>query len=185
MGKIKPKNGMKIVLGIIIVLVIGISLYAILHSPASHQLSAKVKAATHLVSPDQQPINPLSLYAANSLSCSTSASIMPLTPDYSITEMGCDAAGSSATYLICNGTITQRAVDVSLGCYRPHYQAVPDQLECSGTTNALSNPTNLLLNYTCALPSTASNKVVYSCSGDLANFSSFAINLPLSVACAS
>lgn len=174
---------MKIVLSIIVVLVIGISLYAVLHSPAGRRVSVGAKAANHLVPPDQQPINPLSLYAASSLSCSTSASIMPLTPDYSITEMGCNAPGSSSTYLICNGTITQHAVDISLGCYRPHYQATADQLECSGTTNALSNPTNLSLNYTCALPSTASNKVVYLCSGDLANYSSYAINLPLSVAC--
>ncbi|MCL4357531.1 hypothetical protein M1512_01380 [Patescibacteria group bacterium] len=185
MSKIKPENGIKIVFGIIIVLVIGISLYAIFHSPMSRRLSVNIKATTHLVPPDQQPVNPLSLYAAGSLSCSTSASVMPLTPDYSITEMGCSAPGSSSTYLICNGTITQHAVDVSLGCYRPHYQAAADQLECSGTTDALSSPTNLSLNYTCALPSTASNKVVYSCNGNLANYSSFAINLPLSVACAS
>ncbi len=133
----------------------------------------------------QTTSNPLSLYPKASLSCSTEVSLVQATVDYVVTGMGCSAPSISgnATFLRCNGTIMQHAVDVTLECRRSRHYAAIDQLECLGTTNSATNPTNLTLNYTCALPTLSGNKNLYTCSGAISGYKSLAINLPMTTTC--
>ncbi len=150
-------------------------------STKAHNQNAKHIAKTA----PKQAASPLSLYPKTSLNCSSEVSLVSLSRDYTVTNMGCiaPAIASGVVFIKCNGTIMQRATDVSLNCYRAGYYSLNDLLNCSGTTNAASSPVNLLLNYTCNLPNMAGANVIYSCSGNIINYDTFSINLPLSVSC--
>lgn len=132
-----------------------------------------------------QNINPSSLYPSTPLNCSTNVSLIQLTTDYIVTNMPCNSpkVNANTTFMSCNGSILQSATNVSLDCYRLNYYASSDLLYCSGTTNAASAPSNLLLNYSCSLPYYSGNNSIYTCSGDIAGYSSLAISLPMSVSC--
>ncbi len=116
------------------------------------------------------------------LSCSTNASIIPLTSDFLITAMPCNSTASQQS-LSCNGTILQGASNVSIDCAMMTNND-SNRVVCSGTTNVASGPVNLALNYTCYPTNSLSHTVIYTCSGNLAGFSSGGISLPLSVSCA-
>lgn len=129
-------------------------------------------------------IGPLELYPSAPLSCSNSASLVQATIDYIVTDMNCSKPGQpSNPSVICNGTIMEHAANVSLICYPANHYSVANSMQCRGTTNSSANPTNLTLNYSCFIPSVSINMIIYNCSGYLSNFSSLAINLPISVTC--
>lgn len=119
------------------------------------------------------------------LSCYTSASNMSLSSDYSITGMDCKSSNSPnlGVVLYCNGTLLQHATNVTLNCQIPSSQPNSNGVACSGTTNAASSPVNLALNFSCYANSSLAGNSVYTCSGELANYNTRGINLPLSVNC--
>ena len=120
------------------------------------------------------------------LSCNTNATAVPLTSDYLITDMGCvsSAVPRNGVVLICNGTLMQGASNVSMNC-APSGRTPGAGVVCSGSTNAASAPVNLALNYQCFASSAPTTDGIYVCSGDLANYGSLGISLPLSVSCGS
>lgn len=140
----------------------------------SHQAKASTASQTASTQLPPPPIN-----------CSTSANLIPLTSDYTITGMDCVAAGSSNVVLICNGSILQAGTNVTVDCSTPANTVVGNGAYCSGKANASASPGNLALNYSCYNSNQLSSSSVYSCSGDIAGYSTFGINLPLSVACGS
>jgi hypothetical protein len=182
----------------LVAIAVGIILVGLLVLFAAHPFQSQAqngknhdsKSSSSSVLKKNKPISstsPLSLYPPVRVNCNTNASWVPYTVDYTVTGMGCVAPSLSSgnTFMFCNGSIMQHATDVTFNCYRSGYYSLNDLLACRGSTNADSNPQNLALNYTCLLPDVAgsNNNPVYSCSGDLVNYSSMAINLPLAVSC--
>ncbi len=135
----------------------------------------KTATASNVGTPD--------LYPSAPLICNTNASLVQATIDYIVTDMSCSKPGQQNSLVVCNGTIMEHAANVSLICYPYNHYSASNTMQCRGVTNSSSNPTNLSLNYSCFIPSIAMNKIVYSCSGYISNFSSLAINLPLSINC--
>ncbi len=117
------------------------------------------------------------------LSCSTNSSNIPLSIDYIITAMPCSATGGQQS-LSCNGTILQGASNVSIDCSLAN-NSNKNRVVCSGTTNVASGPTNLALNYNCYPTNSLSHTIIYSCTGNIAGYSSGGISLPLNVSCSS
>ncbi len=173
---------MKTIFGLIVVCTLIITGYYVVRTMSIKTSHAPV--TTHLDSTHTPTnVNPRSLYPAVQISCNNSASAVPLSPDYLITGMDCTSpATGNSLFMICNGTIMQRAANVSLSCFRPA-DPTANRLQCIGSTNAAANPTDLALSYTCSLPNLIGNNLVYSCSGVLSGYSSHAINLPISTSC--
>lgn len=119
------------------------------------------------------------------LSCSTSASLIQLSSDYVISNMGCTQSGGGAAVLVCSGDIVRSATKVEIECSTPRTAtANSNNVTCNGGATTGGSP-NLAVHYQCYPASELSNTSVYSCSGDITNYRSYAINLPLSVNCVS
>jgi hypothetical protein len=180
---------MKIVIAAVVI--IGVLLFVgsrVLQSPhhvTASSVAKTVQQTTTKTTNTESSASPLNLYPKIAINCSTNVSLVQSTVDYVVTGMGCTAPklAANAVFLRCNGTIFQHATNVSFDCHRQGHYASADQLQCSGTTNAAAGPTNLVLSYSCGLPSVAGNSNVYSCNGDISNYSSLAISLPMSVTC--
>lgn len=157
------------------------------HHGISNTSSTSKQNATTKVATTQQSNNPLSLYPKTSINCNTNASWVESTVDYIVIGMHCMAPSvTTSRFLSCNGTIFQHATNVDFDCYRSYHLTSSDQLQCNGTANGDADPTNLSLSYSCVLPSNMpgeSNTTLYSCNGDMSDYSSFAVSLPMSVNC--
>lgn len=117
------------------------------------------------------------------LYCSTQISqVYTSSSDYTITNMSCNNPGYSASQpqLSCDGTIFHGVVD--LNCYRAMSYSYSHELICTGKLNSANSSNLISLNYSCS----SNNPVlmnIYNCSGNIGNYSSSSINLPLSVQC--
>jgi hypothetical protein len=134
----------------------------------------------------KQSNKPTDLFANTTLNCSDSASIVQLTVDYIVTDMTCSSIKPAISdFLNCNGSIFSSASNISLDCYRTNYYSTQDQLQCDGSTTYNPNTSNLNLSYNCNLPGVINNPEIYACSGQITNYASHALNLPLVVNCTS
>ena len=157
------------------------------HHTTPRAVSTKLLHSSKPIKPStsvQASSNPLSILPKPPFSCSTNVSLVQLSADYVVTNMGCAAPSAPSTAILdCNGVLFQHATQVNLDCYRPDYMSAADHVMCLGTTNAAALPASLSLNYSCDLSDTINTTPVYSCSGTISGYSSFAINLPMSVSC--
>ena len=164
---------------IVIIAVIGIFLITNNQgNDVRHSVNNKQKTETI----ESNQLNPLAYLPKPPLSCNSIVSIVSLSADYTVTNMGCSNQ-NSISKLICNGTIYQNATNVSLNCYRPDYYSSTDQVVCSGAANQSSSG-NLTLNYSCSVPA-IEGQTVYLCTGQIQNYASLAINLPINANCSS
>jgi hypothetical protein len=172
---------------IVIALVVLVGLALIGNDVLSNQKPNNLthnKKANSSASNVSQSTNPLQLYPNTSVNCSATASLVQLSADYIVSGMRCQApAITKANFLSCDGSIFQQATNVSFDCYRSEHYASNDNLFCSGSANGNTDPTNLSLNYSCVWPGLKGNVDVYNCSGEITNYSSFAISLPMTTNC--
>ncbi len=167
----------------IVALVIGVSLIknnskksVISSAPAKKSQIAKAM-------PNNKKLSQSQLYPRESLACQTSISLVDLSSDYVISGMNCSPASnpSANAVLSCDGTIFSSVI--SQNCYSPLLNSISNSLLCSGALGQLSG-SNMSLNYSCNLPNIA-NTNIYSCNGVITNYTSYAVNLPMSVSCSS
>lgn len=177
---------------ILIITILSIGILVIVTSlilTTGHQNHIKIIPKTNPSNPHkivslQQVNNPLSLYPKTSFNCNTNASLVDLSSDYTVDGMNCsDQNITAGNFLSCNGTIFQHATNVSLLCYRSNYYTSSDLLQCNGTADGMNNPTNLSLSYTCVLSNQNGSTLLYTCNGSILGYSSFAVSLPMNIAC--
>ncbi len=175
------KNKYLILILLLIVLILGINI--LLTHQNNHNQSTITHSKTTALNNNQQNIKTVAL-PKPPISCSTNISLVALSSDYIITGMNCypsNTQSNSTAPLSCDGTIFHGSVSVN--CFRPEQYSYKNQLVCSGSLNPQLNPTNLTLSYNCSLPNSNTNSILYSCNGDISNFSYSAISLPLTVNC--
>ena len=187
MKYIKSNNTLGILLGffclvLIISLVFGIftSKNNSIHKTPSS--APTKKNITVKIVPKNHNLTITDLYPRESLSCQTSLSLVSLSSDYIITNMDCGPTSnpSSSVVLSCDGTIFNSVV--SQNCYSPlSSSSVSSRLSCNGALGQLTGP-NMSLNYNCNLPNIATTNI-YACNGIIFNYTSYAINVPMSVGC--
>lgn len=174
----KLKNNKLIILIIVIILIIGSLFILLLTKPSSNSQNKKVSTASN----NKPKISSIASYPQTNLNCSNSISIMPLTLDFSITDLNCyEANNPSVLADSCDGTITQINL-VSINCYLPPQYSYNNQLVCNGQAGSVSATGNLPLSYTCYVP-TIANTIIYNCTGNILNYAATAINYTLSVSC--
>ncbi len=119
-------------------------------------------------------------FPAVPLKCESSLSAVALSRDYIFPAMECQSTTSTNINIFaCDGTIF--ASSISSNCYSPNQNTLSKSLVCGGQLGQLVQG-NQNLNYSCTLPQ-INNSVIYSCSGYINNYSSFAINLSMNVSC--
>lgn len=171
---------MKTFLILAVVLIVGTFIYVGTNKNSTKSQPNHATGSKKIISSSAQISTAAAQLPKPPLSCSTSASLMPLTSDYSITGMNCTQGSSNNVVLICNGTIMKSGTAVTVDCNIPNDQTANQGVVCSGSAQSNSNG-NLALSYNCY----TSNKFIneYACTGSITNYQSLAINLPLSVNC--
>jgi hypothetical protein len=187
MKKIESFKTIRILLGVFLVLImiVAFSLFVFKNNSKNnivHLNSYKKNSIPKVTTNNSEP-SVSELYPRESLSCQTSISLVPLSSEYTITGMDCEPAlnPSGNVILSCDGTIFNSAI--SQNCYSPLLSSISNSLSCNGALGQLSG-SNMSLNYNCDLPNIA-NTNIYACNGMIANYTSYAINLSMSVGCSS
>ena len=174
---------MKILLILAVIVAAGVLVVSGIHKspkPGSVATGHSSKTITQGTTITQS--SPLTSLPNPPLSCSTNASLMSLSPDYSITNMNCSPAGNPGSEVLrCNGTLLNGATNVSVNCSTPGHTVSQSGVNCRGS--ASNSGGNMDLTYSCFNSNHLSGNAVYSCSGVLSGYSSLGISLPLSVSC--
>ena len=170
---LKITKKMLIIIASLIIVAVIVLVVLIFNSSPKAQHSNKLKAKS-------SNLQTAGSYPKANLNCSNSISIMPLTSDFSITDLNCTEVTNNQTVISCDGTILHQVVNIN--CYQTPSYSYNNELICNGATGSILGNGNLPINYTCYLPSIA-NTVIYNCSGNIVNYASTAINYSMIVSC--